>query len=417
MLKLPISKFEFLVALRYLRTRRKEKVISVITLISILGVMAGVAALVIALAINNGFRTALQKNLLGATAHVMIQEKEPGFGIENWRTLVARIRNLPHVVDVEPSLYGSVFLAGPIQGEGAILKGIWLEGEPKVSDFLQNLKEGSLEPLRNPTPNDLPGIILGVRLARRTGMRLHSVVKVISPQGELTPFGPRPSYYNFRVVGIFESGFYDLDSAWAFVTLKQAQRILSLNDVVNAIELKIDDIYRAPEVAAQLQQVLGEELIATHWMEQNKQILSALRMERLVSVITIGLIVLVGALNILITLVMIVMEKYKEVAILLSLGARRQQIRRIFVLQGLLIGAAGTTIGLLLGYLLSYLADRYKWVRLEESVYAFGYVPFEPRWLDAFWIAAAAMLISYLATLYPASNATRIAPAETLRYE
>lgn len=408
------NRFELFVAGRYLKAKRKQAVISVITVISILGVAAGVMALVIALAINNGFRSTLQRNLLGATAHVTVLEREPGYGIENWRELSAKFREIPHVVAASPTLYGQVFLTG-LQSEGAVLKGINLESELQASEVLKNLVQGSAERLEG--TRGFPGIIVGSKLAQKTGLLLDSVATVMSPQGELTPFGPIPKTERFRVVGIFETGFYDFDSAWAFTTLKSAQRLLSLEDVVNAIELRLDDLYAAPEVTKEVEKIAGPRLSATNWMEQNRQIFNALKMERAVTVITIGLIELVAALNIFITLAMMVMEKYRDIAVLMSMGARKEQIRKIFVLQGMLIGAVGTVIGLALGYTLSYFADRHHWVRLDEEVYSLSFVPFEPRWIDAIWVAAAALLVSYLATLYPSRSATRIAPAEALRYE
>jgi lipoprotein-releasing system permease protein len=233
----------------------------------------------------------------------------------------------------------------------------------------------------------------------------------------MTPMGVRPSTHRFRVVGIFESGFFELDAAWAFTSLATAQQVLSVPDVVNSIELRLDDIYAAPEVAKSLESVIGPELSATHWQEQNRSILNALQMERVVTVITIGLIQLVAALNILIALVMAVMEKYKDIAILMSMGARHQQIRRIFVLQGVLIGVVGSIIGLVIGYSLSFLADHYRWIRLDAEVYSLSFVPFHPRPIDALWVAGIAILVSFVATLYPARNATKIVPVEALRYE
>jgi lipoprotein-releasing system permease protein len=409
------NSFEFFVARRYLMAKRKQAVISVITVISVIGVAAGVMALVIALAVNNGFRNTLQRNLVGATAHVTILEKEPGYGIADWREIIARVSRTPHVVSAAPTLYGSVFLAGPVQSAGAVLKGIDTGAGAPLPSFLAQLKQGTLAPLGERT--EPPGLILGARLAQSTGLVLNARVNVISPQGELTPFGPRPSYHWFRVVGIFESGLYDLDSGWAFTSIAAAQRVLALEDVVNAIELRVDDIYRAPEVARAVESVTGPKLAATHWMEQNRQLLNALKMEKAVTVVTIGLIQLVAALNILISLVMMVMEKNRDIAILMSMGARREQIRNIFMLQGVLIGVTGSVIGLAAGHLLNYFADRYQWIRLSEEIYTIAFVPFEPRWIDSLWIAGAAILVSFVATLYPARAATRVAPAEALRYE
>ena len=405
--------FELFVADRYLRAKRKQAVISVITVISIAGVAAGVMALVIAIAINNGFRSTLQRSLLGATAHVMIQAKEPANGIGNWEQIDPQLRGLPHVVSVAASLYCPAMLSWPLGGtaSGADVKGVPLDSPP---DILLHLKQGSFAALKN--TSGLPGIILGSRLAQSTGMMLGAVVNVISPQGELTPFGMNPNRMRFRVVGIFESGFYEIDNFYGFTSLQSAEQLFDVQ-TVNSIELKLDDIYKAPEVAETAQKIIGPQLIANTWMEQFKQILSALSSEKVVTAITIGLIVLIAALNILITLIMMVMEKNRDIAVLMSMGAKRQQIRKIFVLQGVLIGLVGTLIGLALGYSLSILADRYHWISLNQEVYSFSYVPFNPHWQDGIWIAAVAIFISFIATLYPARSATRIAPVEALRYE
>jgi lipoprotein-releasing system permease protein len=411
------ASFELFIARRYLKARRKEAVISVITAISVLGVAAGVMALIVALAINNGFRDTLQRNLLGAMAHINIQEKEPHNGIENWEALVRRILQVPHVTAAGPALYSPIFLSGPIMSKGGVLKGVDVAAELKISDTLRHLRAGSVDRLRAAPDGGLPGIILGARLAEDIGMRLNSVVSVVSPQGELTPYGPRPNIRRFRVVGIFESGFYDIDDNWTYTSLQAGQQALSLEDVVNQIEVKLDDLNRAPEVAKAIEKIAGPKYATVTWMERNHQLLNALKMEKSVTVVTIGLIELVAALNILITLVMMVMEKYRDIAVLMSMGARRAQIRRIFMLQGVLIGVVGATIGLVIGYALCYFADRYRWIRLDETVYALSFVPFEPRWVDGVWVAAAAILVSFLATIYPARSATRIAPAEVLRYE
>ena len=353
------SKFELFIARRYLRAHRKEKVISVITAISILGVAAGVMALIIALAVNNGFKNTLERNLLGAMAHISVLEKEPGSGIENWRQLSVRLRQLPHVTAVGPALYTPVFLTGGLEPHGAQLKGIDVASELAISESLRHLKQGSLAPLRDPTAAP-PGILLGTRLVEDTGMVLNSRITVISPQGgTLTPWGIRPSFRPFRVAGIFESGFFEIDDSWAYTSIETAQKLLGVADVVNAIELKVDDL----------------------------------------------------------TLVMMVMEKYRDIAVLMSMGARGGQIRRIFMLQGVLIGVVGSSIGLILGYALCYYANRYHWVRLDETVYSLSFVPFEPRWIDGLWVPAAAILVSFVATIYPARKATQITPAEVLRYE
>lgn len=411
-----MNRFELFIARRYLRAHRKEKVISVITVISILGVAAGVMALVIALGVNNGFRSTLQRNLLGAMAHINVMPKQPGDGIDHWREMTEKIRKLPHVTAASPALYSEVFLSGGVQSTGALLKGIDVDDELRVSSALRHLKAGSLEALRDPNAKP-PGIVIGSSMVADTGMVLNSRIEVTSPQGELTPFGARPATRAFRVVGIFETGFFEVDDKWTFTSIPAEQRILSIGDQVNQIEINVDDLNHAPEIAKEIEKAVGQQFTTTTWMERNKQLLSALNMERVVTIITIGLIELVAALNIFITLVMMVMEKYRDIAVLMSMGARNRQIRWIFMLQGVLIGVVGSIIGLMVGYSLCYFANKYKWVTLDQTVYSMSFVPFDPRWVDGIWIAAAAIAVSFLATIYPARNATKIAPAEVLRYE
>ena len=410
-----MSRFEWMVALRYLRVKRKQTVISVITVISILGVAAGVGALIIALAINNGFQSTLEASLLSATAHVSILERNPGFGIENWAQLLPKLRRLPSVISATPGLYGQIALKGPIVGSGAVLKGVPLGHGGPVPQMLQHLKSGSLSSFD--APSGVYGIVVGSRLAEQTGIVLHSPVTVISYQGQLTPIGVVPSLFHFRVMGIFESGLYDLDSTWAFTSLPAAQHVLDLNDVVNTIELRLDDIFKAPDVARQAEPIIGPKLVASTWMDQNRSLLNALKLEKTVSIITVSLIELIAALNILVVLVMLVMEKHRDIAILMSMGARRQQIQRIFVLQGLIIGVLGCIIGLTLGYTVTALFNHYHWLKLDEQIYSISYVPFQSHWTDGIWVAALTLLTSFVATLHPSRNASRVAPAESLRYE
>ncbi len=411
------GRFEFFVARRYLKAKRKQAVISIITVISVVGVAAGVMALIIALAINNGFRNTLQQSLLGAYAHVIVLEKRPGYGMGNWRELSAKFARVPHVLAAAPALYEKGYIYTDSGSNIVVLKGIQTGAELRTSDILRRLKAGSLDGLA-PRAGALPGIVLGTSLAETLNASPGGTVTVMAPQAIMTPTqGLRPSYQRFRVVGTFESGFYEIDSAWAFGALNAVQRLYDLEDVVNAVELKLDDIYVAPQVAAAVDRVAGPNLRASTWMEQNRHILNALNLERAVTYVTIGLIVLVAALNILITLIMMVMEKNRDIAILVSMGAKAQQIRRIFMFQGVLIGVVGTAIGLAAGHLLSFLADKYRWIRLDEEVYALSFVPFHPRWVDTVWVAALAILISFVATIYPARNAAKVTPAEALRYE
>ncbi len=407
--------FELFVAGRYLRAKRKQRFISAVTMISVIGVTTGVAALVIAMAINNGVQQDLQRHLLGAHAHVNLLEKERGFGIEDWRAFMERFRNVDHVVAAAPALYGEVMILGAIRPRGCYLKGIDVKAELQVTDLLAHLKEGSLDDLDD--PNGHPGIILGEQLAADLGARLHSVVTVVNPQGEMTPFGLVPGYKRFRVAGIFESQFFEYNSAWAFTTLHAAQQALSLGDVINVVEFKLDDLHLAQPVGEQIEQLAGPHFAATNWMDRNRTLFNALEVEKFVTAFIIGLIMLVAALNILISLVMMVMEKHKDIAILMSMGARREQIRKIFLWQGVVIGGMGTALGLVLGHLLCWVLDTYQLIPLQAEVYGLSYVPFAPRVWDGVAVALAAMLVSYLTTIYPASTATRVVPVEVLRYE
>jgi lipoprotein-releasing system permease protein len=410
-----VRSFELFVAGRYLRARRKEKVISVITVIAVIGVAAGVVALIISLAVNNGFQSTLQRNMLAATAHVNILDKDPGVGINDWRNLVEKLRYAPHVVAAAPVLYDQVIFSGSLGRKLILLKGIDVQGELATSDTLKRLKSGSLDRLKD--SSGLPGLIIGSKLAQDGGLMLNSVVTVIDPQGTLTPSGTVPHSMRFRVAGIFETDFFDVDDTWAYASLGAVQRLGSTGDVVNSIEIRLDNPDLAPEMAGEALRIAGPHFSSLTWEEQNAQLFHALKLERVVTFITIGLIEVVGALNIFITLTMIVLTKYKDIAVLMSMGARRGQVRRIFVMQGAMIGVIGIAVGLVVGYTFCYFAGQYHWIPLDESVYALSYVPFEARVLDGFWITAAALGVSLLATLYPARNATRITPVEVLRYE
>ena len=408
-------RFEIFVALRYLKAKRRQSVISVVTVISILGVMAGVCALVVALAINNGFREELEKSLLGATANVnLLRSKNDG--IKDYEALSARLSSLPHVAACAPTLYGEVLGSFHSRAQGVVLKGVDPQREIHVGDLLMRLREGTLEGLSQ-TFADADPIILGKELAKSLGAYVGDTILITSPQGYLTPLEVVPKFRHFRVVGVFDSGFYDFDATWAFTTLPAAQRLFDLADVASVIEFKIDDIYRAASVAEQIQKAAGKGFETTTWMEQNHSLLSALRLERLVTILTIGLIVVVAALNIFITLAMMVMEKNRDIAVLMSMGARKRQVWAVFTLHGLLIGTFGSLLGLILGYGTSWLGGRYKLIPLQADVYALASVPFHARPWDGVWITLAALSISFLATLYPSLSAARLDPVEILRYE
>jgi lipoprotein-releasing system permease protein len=458
-------RFEFFIASRYLRAKRKQAVIGVITGISITGVAAGVASLIIALAINNGFRQDLQERLLGSTSHVNLL-RTMGDGITDWRPLMERLQKQPHVIAAAPDIYEQVLISLGARAKGAVLKGIIPKDERKVSDLLASVKQGSSDALEEPSSQpkaDSSGasagegaratqhhatqhsatqhpatqadqdadsladvqrrrdamlpIILGKQMADDLGAKVGSVVLVTSPQGELTPFGLVPKYSRFRVAGIFDSGFYDYDLSWSFTRLSDAQKLFALGNVIQVIEFKIDDIYKAGEVGSALEQAAGAGFMTTNWMEQNKPLFHALKLERLVTFITVSLIVFVAALNILISLTMMVMEKTRDIAVLMSMGTRKAQVRKIFIAQGALIGVVGTVIGLVLGYSLSWIGGHYHMFSLAPEVYSIDYVPFAPRVMDGVLVAIVAVGTALVATIYPSWSAARILPAEALRYE
>src|SRR6266850_3195672 len=444
-------RFELFIATRYLRAKRRQAFIGVITGISVAGVAAGVASLIVALAINNGFRQDLQQRLLGSRAHVSLLRVQSD-GIQDWRPLLEKLSKQPHVVAVAPAIYEQVLISRGPRARGAVLKGMLPQYERRVSDLLKTVTLGSAAALeggstyvepglrpgldgsetrphttQNQSPDDLAGvqqrvaamppIILGKDMAEQIGAGVGSVVLVTSPQGELTPFGMVPKYLRFKVVGIFNSGFFDYDSSWAFTRLSDAQQLFGLGDLISVIEFKLDDIYVASDVARQLEQAAGHGFMATSWMDQNKALFRALRLERVVTFITIGLIVFVAALNILISLTMMVMEKTKDIAVLMSLGTKKAQIRRVFIAQGVLIGVIGTAVGLVLGYAISWAGGHYHFISLSPEVYSIDYVPFVPRLMDGVIVALVSIGVSFVATVYPSWSASRILPAEALRYE
>ena len=439
-------RFELFIASRYLRAKRRQAFIGIITGISIAGVAAGVASLVVALAINNGFRQDLQQRLLGSTSHISLQRIADD-GIKDWPPLMDRLSKQPHVVAAAPAIFEQVLISRGPRAKGAVLKGMIPKYERQVGDLLNSVTEGSAAELDSdaspaaaspsaradeasaPTqsPDSLAGvqqriaamppIILGKDMADNLGATVGSPVTVVSPQGELTPFGTVPKYTRFRVVGIFNSGFFDYDSTWAFTRLSDAQRLFGLGNLISVLEFKIDDLDKADAVAAEVENAAGSGFMATNALRQNSALFKALKTERLVTFITIGLIVFVAALNILISLIMMVMEKTKDIAVLMSMGTRRRQVRNVFIAQGVLIGVIGTLIGIIAGYAIAYAGGRYHVISLSPEVYSINYVPFAPRVADGLWIAVFTLLVSFVATLYPSWSASRILPAEALRYE
>lgn len=402
--------------MRYLQPRRGRGVVSAITLIAVAGFAAGVGALILALAVTNGFRQALQNELVGATSQLNLMRSSAA-SIQDYPALIAKVRHLPHVTAVAPEIYYTGLLIRGQHSQEVVLKGIVAGQEIKIGHLLQHLKAGSLAPLAQHP--DAANIILGAALASKLEAGVGSTVELYLPNAELTPLGMSGRRTSFRVVGIFESGAIDFDSGWAFTGLQAAQALTpdSTGAWASDIEFHLDDLYAAPAVAKLAQAAAGPGYATVTWIDQNRPIFQALQLERLGTIVVISLVVLVAALNVLIMLTMLVMEKRKEIAVLVSLGARRRQIRRIFVLQGVWIAALGTAIGLGVAYPLAWAANRFQWIHVSAEVYGFNFIPFAPQARDGVLVAAIALGIAYLATLYPSRRALAVLPVEALRYE
>jgi len=417
-------RFELFIAARYLRAKRRQAVVGVITAISVIGVAAGVASLIIALAITNGMKRDLQERLVGSTSHVDLM-RVAADGIRNWRPLLERLRKVPHVTAAAPGLYGQVLISRGARSGGGLIKGVIPADEKTVGDLLQSVVQGSaaeLEPQSSESASQrvsstaLPPIVIGKDLAGSIGVKVGDSVLVTSPQGELTPLGLVPRYQRFQVVGIFKSGFYQYDSSYAFVRLKDAQKLFSEPDLISVISFKVDDLYHADRVGREIEAAAGKGFQATNWMEQNRELFRALKLEQIVTFIVLALIVCVAALNILIALTMMVMEKTRDIAVLMSFGVKAEQVRKIFLLQGLLISVIGTVLGLILGYGLSWVGGHYPFP-LNAEVYSIDHLPFAPRVWDGVIVAAVSLGVSLIATLYPSGSAAKVLPAEALRYE
>jgi lipoprotein-releasing system permease protein len=407
--------FEWTVALRYLRSPHKPVVLRLITLLAVLGVAAGVGTLVLALAMNSGFRQTLQERILGATAHINLTRPAVG-GIQDYRALLEKLRSVPEVRAVAPAIYQTVLLSSAGRARGILLKGIDPALEIPSNEILRRLADqGPLD--FSPDKDGIDALLIGRSLAQDLRISAGDFVTLTSPQGRLTPFGLIPRSRRFRVVRIFDSGFYDYDANWGFVSLPAAQGLAATSDLVGVLEFRIQHLDRTEQTAQLILHRTGAGYSVSTWMDQNRALFRALRLEKLVTAIFIGLITFVAGLNILVVLAMSITHHARDIAVLLSFGTRREQIRRIFVWQGLLVGALGTLIGLLLGYALAWAADTWHWLPLDPEVYAIPYVPFHANPFDAFWIIAATLLISVLATFYPARAAARLLPAEILRFE
>jgi lipoprotein-releasing system permease protein len=411
-LRLPV---ELHIARKYLLAKRKQTFISIITFISIGGVTVGVMALIIVLAVMSGFERELKDRILGATAHAHVTSLDGSIG-EPF-AVAERVRKVEGVAAASPYVFSQMMIASGAGAVGGVLRGIDTATVGDVTRLRSDVRVGRLEDLRRRTPDGLPGVILGKELAGNLGVGLGDVVEVLVPGGSVTPLGAFPKTARFRVVGVSESGMYEYDATFAYADFEEAGRLLGMEGRASGIEVRVKDIYAAADVARRLRERLGYPFWAKDWMQSNRNLFSALKLEKVVMFVILALIVMVAAFNIISTLIMVVMEKTKDIAILMTLGATRRTIRRIFAIEGLIIGVAGTGAGTFLGVLLCSLLQRYRFIRLPSDVYYISTLPVSIEGATVFLVIASSILICFLATVYPARQASRVEPAEAIRYE
>jgi lipoprotein-releasing system permease protein len=416
--------FELFVSLRYLKAKGKQAFISFNTVISVAGVMLGVTAMVVVLAVMTGFGTDIKSKILGMNAHIRIMGRDGK--VENHLVTLKIVETVEGVEAAAPFIHGQIMLRSGAGVSGAVLKGVDPSRAGQVLELEKSIKQGTLELLNTPEgidkdPGDqsAPGIILGKELARLLLVGPGDELYAVSPLGgSLTPLGSRiPHMKRFRVVGVFDSGMYDYDTSFAYVSIESAQRLLRLGDAVHGIEVKVGDIYHVERLGGEILANLGPGYWAQDWMQMNKNFFSALRLEKVVMFIILVLIILVAAFNIVSTLIMMVMEKTKDIAILKSMGVTARGIMKIFVIEGLIIGVVGTVLGLLGGGVLCFLLKRYEFVKLPSDVYYISTLPVRVQPLDVVLVAVSAIAISFLATLYPSYQASRLDPVAAIRYE
>ena len=406
--------FELFLGMKYLKAKRKQRFISVITVISVLGVMVGVMALIVVLSVMNGFRADLMSKILGVNSHVLVLSLGGPFG--DYREIAEKAETVEGVVATTPFIYTQVMLNNAGQVSGAVLRGVDPESASAVIGFKNMIKDGSLSSLSG-SVDGFPTIIIGNELSRQIGAHPGSVITVISPEGKLTPLGRTPNTRRFKVTAIFDSGMYEYDASMIYISLKEAQDFLALGDKITGIEVRVKDVYKSDRVSKDIQQRLGYPYWTKDWKIMNKSLFSALKLEKLTMFVILTMIVLVGALNIISTLVMVVMEKTRDVAILRAMGASARSIMSVFMFQGLLVGVVGTIAGLASGLGLCQLLAKYKFISLPADVYYISTLPVKVELADVSFVAAAAVVISFLATLYPSWYASRLNPVESFRYE
>jgi lipoprotein-releasing system permease protein len=404
--------FELFVAKRYLTARRKQAFISVITFISALGITIGVMALIIAIALITGFQNDVQEKILGSTSHIMVRNYSEG-GLTDFENLISQIKAVDGVISASPVIFETVLLSGAIKNDGAMLRGIDFELEKESSPWLQELEMGSL-----PVPGaKREGILIGQDLSFSIGARVGSTIDVLTTAPRLSPLGALPKRKRFLVTGLFQTGLYEFDSKAVLVSLDAAQKMFNLEGRINIIHVRIEDIFKAPKVAQKIKDFLPQNTWAITWMELNKSLFSALKLEKQLLFLTITLIVIVAALNIIATLILMVMEKTRDIGILVAMGANAGSIRKIFFLQGAMIGVIGTGLGTVLGLIWCWLANTFQLIKVPQDIYQIPYVPFRIQPLDLLMIVGVTLLVSLLSTLFPSHRASRVDPVDALKYE
>lgn len=405
--------FELFIALRYLLARRKQAFISLISLISTAGVAVGVMALVIALALMTGLQGELRDRILGSTAHVYVWRSG---GIEDYRAEVAKLSGVAGVAGAGPAILGKALVSTDRADAFITLKGVDPFLEADVTEIERAMLQGRVEDLAQASEDEPPGILLGRNLAEQLGVSVGDTVTVLTPQGTLSPMGMLPRTRRVRVAGVYALGLYEFDAAYGLVSLDFAQRLLG-KAAPDLIELRVDDIDEAPRISERIVSDLGPEYVSQDWADMNQALFSALWLEKMAISITIGLIVMVAALNIIASLVLLVMEKSRDIAILKTMGTSSRRVMTIFMLQGLVIGVVGTSVGAVCGVVLCVIFDRYRLIQIPMDVYQVSYVPFVVRPIDFVIVVVSAILICFLATIYPSRQASRLDPVQALRFE
>jgi len=404
--------YELFVAKRYLTAKRKQAFISVITFISVLGITIGVMALVIALALITGFQEDVQDKILGASSHIIVSDLT-GEGLRNYPQLISSVERIKGIKSLSPVVYKTVLISGPSKSSGALLKGVDFSLERKGTPWLQNLDQGEI-----PSPaTKREGILLGQEMAFQIGVGVGDAVTVLTSSSRLSPIGIMPKWKRLIVTGIFNTGLYDFDVSTALTSLEAAQKFFDLEDRISHIQIRLENIFAAQKIANQIREILPPFAYPTTWMELNKSLFSALKLEKQVMFLTITLIVLVAALNIIASLILMVMEKTRDIGILKAMGATSQNIKKVFFLQGAIIGFIGTTAGVTLGLVLCWLANVFKLIKVPVDIYQISHVPFHIKILDLMLIIGVTLLISLLSTLFPSHRAAKIDPVIALKYE